>query len=257
MKPEGPLPRHIAVIMDGNGRWASRRGLPRIAGHKAGEVSITEVIRTASDWGLEALTLFAFSTENWNRPKNEVDFLMSFNRNLLRKRIDEFHQRNIRISHFGRRDRIPESTIQEIDKAVLLTKGNTGLFLNIAFNYGGRAEIIDATIGLSRAMRENPDILQEIDQASLRRFLYGPGIPDPELLIRTAGEWRISNFLLYQMAEAEIYITEVLWPDFRAEHLAEAIREFQRRRGNRNLTTGNSESLRKQGTLEGTGDCLE
>ncbi len=231
MKPEGPLPRHIAIIMDGNGRWASKRDLPRIAGHKAGEVSITEVVRTASDWGLQALTLFAFSTENWNRPKNEVDFLMSFNRNLLRKRIDEFHQRNIRISHFGRREKIPESTLKEIDKAVLLTRENTGMCLNIAFNYGGRAEIIDATIGMSRAIRENPGILQSIDQKSFKSFFYGPDAPDPELLIRTAGEWRISNFLLYQMAETEIYITDTLWPDFRAEHLAEAIREFQRRRG--------------------------
>jgi len=229
LRPSGPLPGHVAIIMDGNGRWASMRDLPRIAGHKAGEVSITEVIRTASDWGLQALTLFAFSTENWNRPRNEVDFLMSFNRNLLHKRIDEFHARNIRIRHFGRRDPVPPSTLREIDRAVSMTASNTGLNLNIAFNYGGRAEIIDAVRKLGKALREGRETAQRMDEHSFRRFLYGPEIPDPDLLIRTAGEYRISNFLIYQSAYTEIYITETLWPDFRAEHLAEAIRDYQGR----------------------------
>jgi undecaprenyl diphosphate synthase len=230
MKPGGELPVHVAIIMDGNGRWASRRGLPRIAGHKAGEVAITEVVRVASDWEISALTLFAFSTENWNRPKNEVDFLMSFNRNLLKKRIDEFHQRNIKIRHFGRRDKIPSSTLQEIDKAVKLTRNNTGLSLNIAFNYGGRAEIIDATIKMGRALKEGKLRADELDEGTFRQFFYGPDVPDPDLLIRTAGEMRISNFLLFQSANTEIYVTDTLWPDFRREHLAQAIEEFQTRK---------------------------
>ncbi len=229
LRPEGPLPGHVAIIMDGNGRWASSRDLPRIAGHKAGEVSITEVIRTASDWGLGALTLYAFSTENWNRPRNEVDFLMSFNRNLLHKRIEEFHARNIRIRHFGRRDPVPASTLKEIDRAVSMTAGNTGLDLNIAFNYGGRAEIVDAARKMGNALLRGEVIAEELDELSFRRFLYGPEIPDPDLLIRTAGENRISNYLIYQSAYTEIYVTETLWPDFRAEHLAEAIRDYQGR----------------------------
>jgi len=229
LRPPGELPRHVAAIMDGNGRWASRRDLPRIAGHKAGEVAITETVRTASDWGLEVLTLFAFSTENWNRPRNEVDFLMSFNRNLLRKRIDEFHSRNIRIRHFGRRDPVPASTLYEIDRAVRMTAGNTGLNLNIAFNYGGRAEMVDAAVRMGEALKRGEIAVEDLDERHFRRFFYGPDVPDPDLLIRTAGEHRISNYLLYQSAYTEIYVTETLWPDFRAEHLAEAIREYQGR----------------------------
>ncbi len=234
-RPEGDLPFHVAAIMDGNGRWASSRGLPRIAGHKAGEDSITEIVRVASDWELGALTLFAFSTENWNRPRNEVDFLMSFNRNLLRKRIDEFHARNIRIRHYGRRRQVPDSTIAEIERAVEMTRENTGMALNIAFNYGGRAEIIDGAVRMGEALREGRVTRDELDEESFRRFLYGPGVPDPDLLIRTSGEMRISNFLIYEAAYTEIYVTETLWPDFRAEHLAEAVRYYQgrvRRMGN-------------------------
>jgi undecaprenyl diphosphate synthase len=228
-KPDGPLPYHVAIIMDGNGRWASRRNLPRVAGHKEGEKAITDVIRAASEWGLGALTLFAFSTENWNRPENEVTFLMSFNRNLLNKRVDEFHQRNIRIRHLGRRDRIPPSTLRAIDNAVELTKNNTGLNLNIAFNYGGRAEIVDAVKRLALSVAEGELDPTGMDEEDFRRFLYAPEVPDPDLLIRTAGEMRISNFLLWELAYTEIYCTEVLWPDFRREHLAEAIRDYQRR----------------------------
>jgi undecaprenyl diphosphate synthase len=228
-RPEGDLPFHVAAIMDGNGRWASSRGLPRIAGHKAGEDSITEIVRVASDWELGALTLFAFSTENWNRPRNEVDFLMSFNRNLLRKRIDEFCARNIRIRHYGRRRQVPDSTIAEIERSVEMTRDNTGMALNIAFNYGGRAEIIDGAVRMGEALREGRVARDQLDEESFRRFLYGPGVPDPDLLIRTAGEMRISNFLIYETAYTEIYVTETLWPDFRAEHLAEAVRYYQGR----------------------------
>jgi undecaprenyl diphosphate synthase len=228
-KPEGKLPGHIAIIMDGNGRWAERRNLPRIAGHKAGEESITDIVRTASEWELGAITLFAFSTENWNRPDNEVEFLMSFNRNLLNNRVDEFHERNIRISHMGRRDKIPRSTLQAIDNAVKLTRDNTGTALNIAFNYGGRPEIIDAVRSLCEDISKGEVEPGDVDEEKFRSYLYVPDVPDPDLLVRTAGEMRISNFLVWELAYTELYITEVLWPDFRSQNLADAIREFQSR----------------------------
>jgi len=229
LKPQGRLPFHIAIIMDGNGRWAERRNLPRIAGHKAGEESITEIVLTASEWELGAITLFAFSTENWNRPDNEVEFLMSFNRNLLNKRVDEFHERNIRIRHMGRREKIPRSTLQAIDNAVELTRDNTGTALNIAFNYGGRAEIIDAVRGLCADISSGKVAPAEVDEERFRSYLYVPDVPDPDLLVRTAEEMRISNFLVWELAYTELYVTEVLWPDFRAQNLADAIVEFQSR----------------------------
>jgi undecaprenyl diphosphate synthase len=228
-KPEGRLPNHVAIIMDGNGRWASQRNLPRIAGHKAGEEAITDIIRVASEWELGALSLFAFSTENWNRPANEVKFLMSFNRNLLERRVNEFHERNIRIRHLGRRDPIPASTLKTIDKVVEVTRDNTGMALNIAFNYGGRAEIIDAVRKLCTDIKDGIVSPQEVDEETFRAYLYAPEIPDPDLLIRTAGEMRVSNFLIWELAYTEIYMTETLWPDFRRQQLAEAIGEFQSR----------------------------
>jgi undecaprenyl diphosphate synthase len=228
-KPEGILPHHIAIIMDGNGRWAERRNLPRIAGHKAGEDSVTDVVRAASEWELGAISLFAFSTENWNRPANEVEFLMSFNRNLLNKRVDEFHERGIRIRHMGRREGIPRPTLEAIDNAVELTRENTGMALNIAFNYGGRAEIIDAVRALCSDIASGKLEAGEVDEEIFRSYLYVPDVPDPDLLVRTAGEMRISNFLIWQLAYTELYITEVLWPDFRRRNLAEAIAEFQSR----------------------------
>jgi undecaprenyl diphosphate synthase len=228
-RPEGIIPGHIAIIMDGNGRWAERRNLPRIAGHKAGEKSITEVVRVASQWEIRALTLFAFSTENWNRPDNEVDFLMSFNRNLLNNRVQEFHERNIHIRHMGRREKIPRSTLEAIDNAVELTRNNTGMNLNIAFNYGGRAEIIDATRSLCEDISSGRLAPDEVDEDRFRSYLYVPEVPDPDLLVRTAGEMRISNFLVWELAYTEICVTEALWPDFRGKDLADAIREFQSR----------------------------
>lgn len=228
-KPEGKLPYHIAIIMDGNGRWATGRRLPRVAGHKAGEEAITDIVRGASEWDIGALSLFAFSTENWDRPENEVKFLMSFNRNLLNSRVDEFHERNIRIRHLGRRDPIPASTLKAIDNAVELTKNNTGMILLIAFNYGGRAEIVDATRKLYEDVAAGKVELGEMDEEKFRDYLYVPDVPDPDLLIRTAGEMRISNFMIWELAYSEIYMTEVLWPDFRREHLARAIEEYQSR----------------------------
>lgn len=215
--------------MDGNGRWAERRNLPRIAGHKAGEESITDIVRAASEWELGAITLFAFSTENWNRPDNEVEFLMSFNRNLLNNRVEEFHARNIRISHMGRRDKIPASTLQAIDNAVELTQDNTGMALNIAFNYGGRSEIVDAARALCEDISAGVLEPGEVDEEKFRSCLYVPEVQDPDLLVRTAGEMRVSNFIIWELAYTEIYVTEVLWPDFRRQNLADAIREFQSR----------------------------
>ncbi|MDI7252151.1 MAG: polyprenyl diphosphate synthase, partial [Actinomycetota bacterium] len=187
------------------------------------------VVRAASEWGIGALTLFAFSTENWNRPENEVRFLMSFNRNLLNNRVQEFHRRNIRIRHLGRRDRIPPSTLKAIDDAVALTRDNTGMSLNIAFNYGGRAELVDAVRALSADVAAGRVDPAEVDEERFRSYLYHPDLPDPDLLIRTAGEMRISNFMIWELAYTEIYVTDVLWPDFDRRHLAEAIRDYQRR----------------------------
>jgi undecaprenyl diphosphate synthase len=228
-KPSGKLPNHIAIIMDGNGRWAVQRNLPRVAGHKAGEEAITDIIRVGSEWEIGALSLFAFSTENWNRPDNEVEFLMSFNRNLLNNRVEEFHQRNIRITHLGRRHPIPASTLAAIDNAANMTRDNTGMRLSIAFNYGGRAEIVDATRKLYEDVQAGRVKLEDIDEDKFRSYFYVPDVPDPDLLIRTAGEMRISNFMIWELAYSEIYMTEVLWPDFRREHLAQAIEEYQSR----------------------------
>ncbi len=214
---------HVAIIMDGNGRWASSRDLPRIAGHKAGEKAITDVIRAASEWGLDALSLFAFSTENWNRPRNEVTFLMTFNRNLLARRVDEFDERNIRVRVIGRREPIPRATLEQMDRARAQTEHNTGLKLNICFNYGGRAEIADGLRAMGQAVREGRISSRGIDPDSFGQFLYVPDTPDADMLIRTAGEYRISNFILWRLPRTEIYVTDVFWPDFRREQLAELI----------------------------------
>lgn len=223
------VPAHVAIIMDGNGRWATQRGLRRIEGHRAGEEAITDVVRASSEWGMEALTLFAFSTENWRRPRDEVEFLMSFNRDLLKKRVDEFHQRDIMIRFLGRRNRIPRPLLKQIDKARKKTKDNSGMRLNVAFNYGGRAELVDAFKSMVVDIDKGNLKLRNIDEDVVSSYLYAPDVPDPDLMIRTAGEMRISNFLLWELAYTELYVTQVLWPDFRREHLREAIEEYDRR----------------------------
>ncbi len=214
---------HVAIIMDGNGRWASRRDLPRIAGHKAGEKAITDIIRAASEWELAALSLFAFSTENWNRPRNEVTFLMTFNRNLLARRVDEFDERNIQVRVVGRREPIPRATLDQMDRAREQTRNNTGLKLNICFNYGGRAEIADGLRAMGEAVLNKRIGSSDIDPETFGQFLYTPDTPDADMLIRTAGEYRISNFILWRLLRSEIYVTETLWPDFRRHKLAEFI----------------------------------
>ena len=224
------LPNHVGIVMDGNGRWAKLRGLPRTDGHTAGEEAMWDTVVGANDLGLGWLTMFAFSSENWKRPKAEVAFLMGFNRGLLRRRRDELHRMNFRVRFLGRRDwKVPRSVLKEMEVSEELTRDNTGMTLTIAFNYGGRVEVVDAVkrlIADHDAGRLNGE---KLTPESISRRLYHPDMPDPDLIIRTSGEERISNFLLWQAAYSELYFTPVYWPDFDREHLYEAVRDFQKR----------------------------
>jgi undecaprenyl diphosphate synthase len=223
--PSG-LPRHVAIVMDGNGRWAQQRGLPRTDGHAAGEAALFDTVEGALDVGLAHLTVFAFSTENWNRPIDEVRFLMGFNRSILQRRTEELAARNVRIRTAGRLDRrVPRTVERQMRRSVERTADNTGLVFTIAFNYGGRAEIVDAVRQLV-ADGVPPD---KVDEQAIAERLYQPDLPDVDLVVRTSGEYRLSNFLLWQVAYAELVFTDTLWPDFRRDHLFEAIRAFQRR----------------------------
>ena len=218
-------PQHVAIVMDGNGRWAKRRSLPRLAGHKAGGDNIGPVVRIFADHGVKHLTLYMFSTENWNRPRIEVAGLLS----LLSKKIDQqtqaFHQANIRLIHVGRLDRLSQKLTKKVQAAVELTKSNTGLTLCLAFDYGGRDEILQAVRRIADAGISGDDI----DEAVFVGHLYSAGIPDPDLIIRTGGETRLSNFLLWQAAYSELYFTPVLWPDFGLKDVEEALSEYGRR----------------------------
>jgi undecaprenyl diphosphate synthase len=223
------IPRHVAIVMDGNGRWAADRGLPRTKGHEAGERALYDVVEGGLEIGLPYLTVYAFSTENWDRPATEVRFLMNFNRTLIRKRRDELHDRGVRIRFLGRRGwKLPRSVLREMEDAERMTSGNRTMTLTVALNYGGRAEIVDAV----RSLLEEQAAAKRrgrITERSIAGRLYDPSLPDPDLLIRTSGEMRTSNFLLWQAAYAELWFTPVLWPDFNREHLYEAIRDFQKR----------------------------
>ncbi len=224
------VPGHVAIVMDGNGRWAQQRGLPRTEGHGAGEDALWDTVNGAVDAGVKWLTVFAFSTENWARPQPEVLYLMNFNRNLLRRRRDELHRMNVQIRFMGRRNwRVPRSVIREIEKAEQLTKDNTGTTFTIAFNYGGRAEIVDAVKDIARDAKEGRLKPSQVDDDEIARRLYHPEMPPPDLWIRTSGEERISNFLLWQVAYSELWFTPLYWPDFTRETLFEAIRDFQKR----------------------------
>jgi undecaprenyl diphosphate synthase len=224
------LPRHVAIVMDGNGRWAKQRGLPRTRGHAAGEQALFDTVEGALDIGLEWLTVFAFSTENWKRPPSEVRYLMNFNRGLLRRRRDELHARGARIRFAGRIDwKVPRSVLREMDDASELTRNNTAMTLTIAFNYGGRTEIVDAVKALVDDHGRGRLKGKRITPESISTRLYHPDMPDPDLLIRTGGEMRISNFLLWQAAYSELWFTPVYWPDFSRENLYEAIRDYQKR----------------------------
>ncbi|HVB04993.1 MAG TPA: polyprenyl diphosphate synthase [Acidimicrobiales bacterium] len=220
------LPSHVAFVMDGNGRWARARGLQRTDGHSAGEEAMLDTVEGGLEVGVGWLTMYAFSTENWRRPADEVRFLMNFNEGLLTRHRDELHEKGVRIRFSGRRDwRVPKRVVRHMDDAVALTARNRTLTLTICFNYGGRAEIVDA---VRRIVAEGLDP-RHLDERSISSRLYHPDMPDPDLVIRTSGESRISNFLLWELAYSELLFTDVLWPDFRREHLFDALREFQQR----------------------------
>jgi len=220
------IPTHVAAVMDGNGRWAQRRGLKRTDGHAAGEEALFDAVEGALDLGVKWLTVYAFSTENWKRPTDEVRYLMGFNESLLVRRRDELHDRGVRMRFIGRRDwRVPKRLLRRMDESIALTERNRTMTLTIAFNYGGRAEIVDAV----RALVAEGVKADKIDEKAIRRHLYDPEMPDPDLMIRTSGEFRISNYLLWEIAYSELVFTDVLWPDFRREHLFDAVREYQAR----------------------------
>lgn len=219
------LPAHVAIIMDGNGRWAAKRHLPRVEGHRAGIESVRDVVETSARLGIEVLTLYAFSVENWKRPKAEVNTLMLLLKRYLRSELNTILRNNIRFRVIGRPDALPSDVQDELAAATERTRNNTGMLFNIALNYGGRTEIIDAA---RRAIASGMQP-ETLDEQSFGQFLYTAGQPDPDLLIRTSGEMRVSNFLLWQIAYAEIWVTETLWPDFRRRDLLEAVLAYQKR----------------------------
>ena len=223
------LPRHVAIIMDGNGRWAAQRGQPRIAGHKAGVEAVRAAVDTGARLGLGALTLFAFSTENWKRPRFEVDALMRMLRRYLRLELDEIDRQNIKFQTIGRIGALSDNVRKETQRATERTARNKGMVLSVALNYGGRAEIVDATRAAIRRLLDEGSRPDEITEERIASELYTRNLPELDLLVRTSGELRISNFLLWQSAYAEIYVTETLWPDFRRLHLLEAVVDYQGR----------------------------
>jgi undecaprenyl diphosphate synthase len=223
------LPQHLAIIMDGNGRWAQRRHLPRIAGHRAGVKAAREIIETCARLKLPCLTLYAFSLENWRRPQAEVDFLMRLLREYLKRELPSIHKNNIRLLIIGRSEQLPEAVRKDIEAGMRLTAKNTGMKLVVALNYGGRAELVDAFNAMLDQVRANGLSAFRADEQTISEHLYTAGLPDPDLLIRTSGEMRVSNFLLWQIAYAELYVTETLWPDFSRARLLEALADFQKR----------------------------
>ena len=223
------LPQHIAVIMDGNGRWAQRRHLPRIAGHRAGVKAARQIIESCARLKLPCLTLYAFSLENWRRPQAEVDFLMRLLREYLSRELPSIHKNNIKLQVIGRAEQLPDAVRLDIEEGMRLTASNTGMKLVVALNYGARAELVDAFNVLLKQAKASGASDFQADEQLISDHLYTAGLPDPDLLIRTSGEMRVSNFLLWQIAYAEMYVTETLWPDFSRECLLEALLDFQKR----------------------------
>lgn len=224
------IPGHVAVVMDGNGRWATDRGLPRIDGHAAGEEALFDTVEGAIDLGVRWLTVFAFSTENWRRPIDEVRFLMRFNEGILLRHREDLHKRNVRVRFIGRRGgRVPKRVLRRVEETEELTANNTGMTFTVAFNYGGRAELGDAAREIAREVAAGRLDPERVDEKVLARHLYAPDMPDVDLLVRTSGECRISNFLLWELAYSELVFVETLWPDFRRANLFAAVREYQRR----------------------------
>ncbi|MCX8020443.1 MAG: isoprenyl transferase [Chitinophagaceae bacterium] len=237
------LPRHIAIIMDGNGRWARDKGEDRLVGHFHGVESVRNIVEGCAELGIEYLTLYAFSTENWERPQYEVVGLMELLVSTIRKEVSNLCQNNIRLHVIGDMSMLPDYARKELNEALRLTASNTGLNLIMALSYSGRWELLNAVKNIAHEVKMNRLQVEEIDHHTLERFLCTSGFPDPELMIRTSGEYRISNFLLYQLAYAELYFTPVRWPDFRKENLYEAILDFQKRERRFGKT---SEQLRKE-----------
>ena len=223
------LPEHIAIIMDGNGRWAEKRHLPKIAGHRAGVKSVEETIKAAHELGVKILTLYTFSTENWKRPKKEVDALMKMLEGYLDRQTEEIAKKGIRIKAIGRTEAFSPALQLKIIKAEEKTAKNNGILVNLALNYGSRSEIVDAAKKIVREINQKKLTVDEITEESFSNYLYTAGMPDPDLLIRTSGEERLSNFLLWQLSYAEIHVTKKLWPDFRKKDLEKAILDYQKR----------------------------
>lgn len=223
------IPKHIAIIMDGNGRWAKMRNLPRTMGHKAGVETIRNIVKEADAIGVKYVTFYAFSTENWKRPKEEVNALMKLLVQYLRKELDELHENGVVINVLGDISRLPEECITEINRAKEKTKNNTGLVMNMALNYGGRAEIVRAIKNIVLDSKEEKIDVDDIDEALVNKYLYTANMPDPDIIIRPSGEQRLSNFLLWQCAYSEFWYSDINWPDFTAENLKEAIIDYQKR----------------------------
>ena len=223
------LPRHVAIIMDGNGRWAKARGLPRIAGHREGVKPVREVVRTCGEIGIEILTLYAFSVENWKRPRRQVNALMRLLEEFLRKECPRLNKNRVKLKAIGRLKGLPPGVQEALERTMKSTAKNEGLLLNLALNYGGRSEIVDAAWDLVNDVQKGIRKLEEVNEETFREYLYTSGLPDPDLLIRTSGEYRLSNFLLYQVSYSEIWVTPVHWPDFKRKHFLEALLDYQNR----------------------------
>ncbi|MFD1705907.1 isoprenyl transferase [Siminovitchia sediminis] len=224
-----PIPRHVAIIMDGNGRWAKKRTLPRVAGHREGMKTVKKITKSANRLGVKILTLYAFSTENWKRPKPEVDFLMKLPEQFLDSFLPELIEENVKVSTMGNIEQLPASTVKAVKEAVERTKNNDGLILNFALNYGSRSEMIAAIKHLSHDIKNGTLKEEDIDEQCFSQYLMTDSLGDPDLLIRTSGELRLSNFMLWQLAYTELYFVDVLWPDFSEEHLLEAVESYQNR----------------------------
>ncbi|MBU2505909.1 MAG: isoprenyl transferase [Bacteroidetes bacterium] len=242
LKTTGQIPRHIAVIMDGNGRWAKKRGLPRVAGHKKGILTVREIVEACAFVGVEYLTLYTFSTENWNRPQEEVSYLMRLVVKSLKDETDELHKNGIRLTTIGDISHLPQVVQNELNEAFEKTKDNKRMVLNLALSYSGRSEIVSAVKQIVAASKTKGFEISSINEETISNFLFTRDMPDPDLMIRSGGEFRISNFLLWQLAYSELFVTDVLWPDFKCKHLIESIKDFQRRERRFGLV---SEQIRK------------
>lgn len=242
LRVQGKLPRHIAIIMDGNGRWAEERGLPRAAGHQAGIASLRDITRSSRELGMDFLTVYAFSTENWKRPKREVSMLFRLLVKMLREELAEMFQNGVRLKTIGQTTLLPKLVQEELASAIGRTSKNKGLTLTLALSYSGRWDLIRAMQAIALEVRSGKISPEDVSEEAIRRSLTTAEMPDPDLLIRTSGEMRLSNFLLWELAYSEIHVTNVLWPDFRREHLYEAVREYQKRERRFGLT---GEQLKK------------